>query len=171
MFDTFEEEVFRLQTLSQYTVDREQPAYREFLTGLPLPPDGFNEAWLQKIKQRAAGGRSWTNVHVLPSGLTPYLRFLIDWAYAYQHAVGADIRFASDQADALHELPKVCDFWLFDRRHLFWMRYDDEGRFIGSELEEDLHIIGRVAATAAPLRQGSICLRQLLAQRRTGGLV
>lgn len=131
LFDTFEREAFRLETLDDYSGSGSVGAYQEFLAGRPQPDD-HNEAWVAEIRAHAAAGRRIYRVHVLSRPLTPYLRFELGWGYR-KNAMGGEEFFILDTTDRPDPLEGVEDFWLFDERAAVVMRYDEAGAVAGRE--------------------------------------
>src|SRR5262245_56381905 len=92
LFENCTKNVFRLQTLPSYSVEEEKEEIERYLAGQSFPdsPDDF---WIQTIKDKIEAGIQVSNLHVLPTHLSPYLRFAIDWSYLYRHDAGEQILF------------------------------------------------------------------------------
>jgi hypothetical protein len=143
LFETFQKNAFRLETLSQYIVPEERAALDAFLTGTPLPPSQqIDVKWRALMKRNIESGKMMQRVHIIPSQLTPYLRYEIEWAYSYTSAIGEDIRLiVSDYPDSIIGDHK--DFWLFDDKTLVIVRYETDGTFVHGERIEEEEIIER----------------------------
>jgi len=139
LFTTFQNSVFRLEILPQYMVDEEQDQFAAFVKGrpVPVPESGVLWEWKELVSKKTAAGKSMIRVHVLPELLTSYLRFEIEWGYPYMATAGEDIRLLLPETlRVLRELPKE-DFWLFDDRIVVFLKYNNEGRFLGAELDQN----------------------------------
>jgi hypothetical protein len=130
-FSTFEHSAFRLQLLPHYDVPSEREEFVRFCAGAPVP-DRSAVPWLDTIRRQVGQGRTWTTVHVVPSPMTPYFRYLLDWWLVFQAQAGATVMFL----DANHGAPlrdlAAKDFWLFDDSHLVLLDYDSSGLFLGA---------------------------------------
>jgi hypothetical protein len=144
LFDTFEREVFRLETLQVYTVDHEAEALAAFMAGQPAPP--LPEpylAWRRRMAEQTLAGKRWYRVHIVDRPLTDYVRWEF-LAYLDSAKVGQETYIAD--RDTHPDLAKLTeDFWLFDDETVVRMRYDDEGRPLvhtraaAEDLDEYLH--------------------------------
>jgi hypothetical protein len=170
LFASFERSAFRLQLLPEYVVDAEREDYKKFLAGEPLP-DRASVPWLEVMRHQAELGRTWTTIHLLPSHLTPYLRYLIDWWYVHHDRAGAKIGFLPNQYTREMSALAPYEFWLFDDVTLILLHYDLDGRFHGAK---DASSEGALAA-AQRARDFAIAnaldLRTVLAQLRTGSRI
>ncbi|MFD5191340.1 DUF6879 family protein [Streptomyces sp. NPDC058357] len=136
MFDDFQREAFRLETLDDYSRSGSVDAYRLFLDGQPKP-EGYNADWLDEVRGHVDAGRRLYRVHVLTRPLTPYLRFELGWGYRTNATAGEEF-FILDVTQLSNPLKGVGDFWLFDSVTAAPMRYSDGGKFLGADvLSED----------------------------------
>jgi len=169
LFGSFEKSAFRLQLLPEYEIVDEQEDYAKFLAGEPLP-ERSGIPWLKTMAGQVSRGREWTNVHLLPECLTPYLRYLIDWWYVYQDRAGARIRFLPHRyAQEIHALAPH-DFWLFDDRVMILLHYAPSGELLEAEdasSPASLALARRARDFALPHAEN---LRAILARRRAGSL-
>lgn len=166
LFTSFERSAFRLQLLPEYTVESERPEYARFLAGEALPQRN-QVPWLDTMRHQVDVGRTWTNIHLLPATLTPYLRYLLDWWYVYQDRAGASIGFLSQRYATPIQALAMRDFWLFDDALLLVLHYDSRGRFLGAvEVSSDaaLSAAGRARNFAVA---NATSLRDVLANRRS----
>ncbi|MFI1887595.1 DUF6879 family protein [Streptomyces jumonjinensis] len=134
LFDSFEREAFRLETLPAYSVEGEKEEYEEFLaTGkLDLPED---DPWLLKVRAFGDSGRQIRRVHTVTRPLSDYLRYEFA-AYRYNVAAGEDVRIL-DLTDRDNPGLPDQDFWMFDESRVVAMNYRADGTQIGRELLED----------------------------------
>ncbi|MFC1416298.1 DUF6879 family protein [Streptacidiphilus cavernicola] len=135
LFDAFEHEAFRLETLDDYSQSGNVDAYRAFLAG-EEKPDGYNSAWLNEVSRHTAAGKLVHRVHVLSRPLTPYLRFELGWGYRTNSEAGEQF-FILDVTDTPNPIAGAPDFWLMDGQHAAVMEYDDAGKFLGADVATD----------------------------------
>lgn len=135
LFDSFEREAFRLETLADYSGSGNVDAYRAFLSGQPQPDD-YNEAWVSELRTLTNLGKRVYRVHILSRPLTPYLRFELGWGYR-KNVIGGEEFFILDATDKPNPLEGAEDFWLFDERTAVVMHYDDTGAVSGRETMPD----------------------------------
>jgi len=170
LFDTFEASAFRLQLLPEYDVESERQELADHHAGGEAP-DRSGNAWLATMAGQVAKGRSWTNVHLLPERLTPYLRYVIDWWYIDQARLGAYVLFVPSGFSGALQALAACDFWLFDDRRIIWMRYGKTRRFLGAEEDTTPAALKNARRARDFALQHAIDLRHVLADRRAGRLV
>ncbi|MEU9874971.1 DUF6879 family protein [Streptomyces phaeochromogenes] len=136
LFDTFQREAFRLETLDDYSRSGSTDAYRAFLDGQERPAD-YNADWLDEVRTHTEAGRRMYRVHVLTRPLTPYLRFELGWGYVTNATAGEEF-FILDVTDRPNPLPPdVGDFWLTDSTTAAPMHYSDDGKFLGVDVLPD----------------------------------
>ncbi len=135
LFDRFRTSAFRLETLQSYGASGEDADVTAFLAGDPVPADPGHDAWLDMIRRNTAGGRTMRRVHVVLEPLSAYMRYELCWPYALCTAAGENIGIVSTPSGLWPSgLPVVgTDFWLFDSAELYEQRYDDQGRWLGTE--------------------------------------
>lgn len=131
LFDTFEHEAFRLETLDDYGKSGNVDAYEAFRAGLPQPPD-YNARWVGEVRSHTGKGKRIYRVHVLSRPLTPYLRFELGWGYV-KNMTGGEEFFILDTTDKPNPLAGVADFWLFDETTPLVLRYDEAGAVTSRE--------------------------------------
>lgn len=132
LFDSFEREAFRLETLDDYSKSGSVEAYRTFLAGEGKPA-GYNSDWVSEVRGHVAAGKRIYRVHILSRPLTSYLRFELGWGYRTNMAGGEEF-FILDITERPHPLENVDDFWLFDDETVGVLRYDHLGTFRGVEV-------------------------------------
>ncbi|MFG2875330.1 DUF6879 family protein [Streptomyces sp. NPDC048337] len=132
LFEGFQQEAFRLETLDDYSRSGNVDAYRAFQAGLQQP-EGYNTEWVEEIRGLTHQGKRVYRVHVLTRPLTEYLRFELGWGYR-TNMTGGEEFFILDVTDVPNPLEGVPDFWLFDSRDTAVMGYDDHGAFQGAQV-------------------------------------
>lgn len=125
LFDDFEREAFRLETLDDYSGSGNVDAYRVFQAGQEQP-EGYNVGWVNELRDLTNAGKRVYRVHILRRPLTKYLRFELGWGYR-TNMTGGEEFFILDVTDAPNPLEAAPDFWLFDSKDTAVMRYDDAG--------------------------------------------
>lgn len=136
LFNTFEREAFRLETLSTYTIPEEQETFLAFLNGEPQPEKHKKGAWVNVIRQHVAVGKRIYRVHIVARPLSDYLRYELDWGYHRNQEAGEEL-FILDVTDKPSPLEGLTDFWLFDQETIVSMHYNDIGEFLGAEMLPD----------------------------------
>ncbi|MGW8376857.1 DUF6879 family protein [Streptomyces sp. ODS28] len=132
LFDSFQREAFRLETLDDYSNSGNVEAYQRFLAGEPQPED-YNDSWVAELRSLTAKGQRIYRVHILSRPLTPYLRFELGWGY-HKNQTGGEEFFILDTTDRANPLAGVPDFWLFDSETVGALEYDASGAFLGPEV-------------------------------------
>jgi hypothetical protein len=94
------------------------------------------QSWLTMIREAAKEGRRFGRVRVVSLPLTDYSRFGV-WCAQFTNGAGEDIRYVTREVAEAAGLPNH-DYWLFDSRKLVRMRFDDQDRFLGGELIDEL---------------------------------
>ncbi|MET8683449.1 DUF6879 family protein [Streptomyces sp. NPDC004732] len=135
LFDDFQHEAFRLETLDDYSRSGSVDAYRLFLDGQPKPED-YNADWLEEVQAHTDAGRRMYRVHVLARPLTPYLRFELGWGYATNATAGEEF-FIVDVTDQPNPVNGVPDFWLFDSSTVAVLHYTHDGKFVTADVLPD----------------------------------
>lgn len=134
LWDSFEREAFRLETLPVYKVAGEEQALARFLATGKQHLDADDEEWLSTIRLHRTAGRTVGRVHVVTRPLTDYLRFEFAF-YAHSVRAGEDIRIL-DVTDKPDPGLSRHDFWMFDESKVVRMDYADDGTYLGDELLE-----------------------------------
>ena len=136
LFTGFEHTAYRLETLQRYDVGYEDQSYRAFLTGAPLPADRAKNEWTAMVRDAVAAGKTFHRVHVVTEPLSDYLRYELEWWYGPNVEAGEDIRILAAEPGQWPGLPRH-DYWLFDSRDLWLMKYGADGQFLCAELERE----------------------------------
>jgi hypothetical protein len=159
LFQSFRTSAFRLECLSEYRTPNDVANMDAYLEGKPLPLHSF-DAWCDLVRDAVSAGKEMSRVHVIPSRLTPYLRYEIEWGYAYAAEAGERILLLQHDvpAQVLGTWP-VSDFWLFDDAIAVRMQYAEDGRFEWAErimdgdmIDEYRRIRDTATAEAVPLQ-------------------
>jgi len=132
LFDSFEHEAFRLETLDDYSKSGSVDAYQAFLAG-ESQPDDYNTDWVEELRSHTNTGKRVYRVHVLSRPLTDYLRFELGWGYR-KNMTGGEEFFILDVTGKNNPLENVPDFWFFDSASVAVMNYDGNGKYLGSEV-------------------------------------
>ncbi|RSD23916.1 DUF6879 family protein [Amycolatopsis eburnea] len=165
-FTEFTKSATRIETLPVYTVEEESENFAHYLSGNPLPPDR-NSEWAENIKKCTEDGKYMGRVHIIDRTLTPYLQFEIDWYYAVNGAAGEDIRFIfrDDVPNLVHT-----DTWLFDDETVIDLSYDNEGRLLYVNQNDDPVRLEQARAAWKAFYAKSFPLAQLLSNIRSNNL-
>lgn len=142
LFDRFQVEAFRLETLPVYRVAEEQQWFDQFLDGTirPLTEIPFFAEWHASIRAATAEGRAVRRVRILDEPPTDYQRFEI-WAGQFNSAAGETLLYLTRGRAAELGLPLDHDWWLFDQQRLAIMRFDPDGRPLGGDITTDKHLV------------------------------
>ncbi|WP_030024457.1 DUF6879 family protein [Streptomyces monomycini] len=132
LFDTFEREAFRLETLDDYSRSGNVDAYQAFLAGENQPAD-YNDAWVSELRSHTSKGKRVYRVHILSRPLTSYLRFELGWGYQ-KNATGGEEFFILDTTDRPNPLEGLPDFWLMDGLTPGVLNYSEDGGFLGADV-------------------------------------
>jgi hypothetical protein len=132
-FTAIEQEAWRLETLPQYLVPQEAEEFAAFREGRPLPPYTASP-YTERVSRQRSEGKYHGRVHIVTQPLSDYLRFEFRY-YAVHVRAGDDIRIL-DVTSRPNPLEGVPDFWMFDRREVVLMNYEDDGRQINREVFE-----------------------------------
>lgn len=153
LFDSFEESTYRLETLQAYDVAYERVQFEAFLAGEPI--DLTPGSWQEAIRRHRRAGRAVERVHVVFEPLTDYLRYEMATSYRRGAAAGERIAIIPAAPGRWPEGVPTQDYWLFDDRDLWIMRYNRQGQFVmaeqRTEREEIKNAVGgkRIALAAA----------------------
>lgn len=155
LFQNFRSSAFRIEALDLYDVDSDKGGFKQYLSGIPLRSDDpADRAWCKFIEAATKSGKTVSRVHVISGPLTPYLRYEIDWGYAYNQTAGDQI-FILHRPDArtlLSDKP-LKDFWLFDESTVAEMIYDKECHFLGAQITTGAAVVSEC------IRQRDVALR------------
>jgi Family of unknown function (DUF6879) len=164
----FKRTAWRLEALDRYeTTDR----VRAYLRGdpAPPPPGAGLAAYVDNIRGMRCQGRSIGRVHAIVGPLTPYLRYEVEWGYAFTAEAGDDVRILHRRTWA--ETPfgsQPPDFWAFDLDTsdpiVALMHYGDGGEWLGldlvtRDLDDYRHLRELAVRAAVPLRDYLALLR------------
>jgi hypothetical protein len=129
-----------LETRDLYTVPQEEEWFAQFRRGHGIPAlSPENDSWLKLINEHYRQGKRMQRVHILSHPLSEYCRFELAM-YAQSVAAGEEIRIldrtelfkvlSAQYLDSGKLSALQTDFWLFDRRVVVVLDYDDKGRFL-----------------------------------------
>ncbi|MFJ2607518.1 MULTISPECIES: DUF6879 family protein [unclassified Streptomyces] len=131
-FRDFKRSAFRLEVQQTYTMPAEADRVRRFLAGEPMP-DRSKWPWHETIRGHVAAGRTMARAKVVRRPLTPYSRYLFEWAIPGNVAAGEDYQIVDVTEGAVPGLPEQ-DFWLFDETTVVHLNYRPDGTQINREL-------------------------------------
>ncbi|MCQ9182174.1 hypothetical protein KMT30_24645 [Streptomyces sp. IBSBF 2953] len=132
LFDSFEREAFRLETLDDYSQSGNVDAFQAFQAGESQPED-YNAGWIEELRSHTEKGKRVYRVHILSRPLTDYLCFELGWGYR-KNMTGGEEFFILDVTENPNPLENVPDFWFFDSSSAAVMNYDENGKYLGSEV-------------------------------------
>lgn len=138
LFDRFEVEAFRLETLPVYLVAEEQQWFARFLDGTipPLTEIPFFAEWHDSLRAARDEHRHVRRVRILDEPPTDYQRFEM-WAGQFNTTVGETLLYLTRSRAEEIGLPVDHDWWLFDSARLALMSFDPDGRPLGGEITTD----------------------------------
>ncbi|MGH3873332.1 MAG: DUF6879 family protein [Pseudonocardiaceae bacterium] len=132
-WDTFQRSAFRLETLPEYRVAKEEGLLERYLAGESMPA-GYNERWHGRLRGYFASGRYVQRVRVLTPPLTDYIRRQFDWGYVGNVSCGGeDIRILDLSWVPDPGLPDW-DFLFFDDEIVLKQIYAEDGTQLGREV-------------------------------------
>jgi hypothetical protein len=132
-FRAFQYSVFRLETLQHYAGSGEDEGIAAFWRGDPEPPpDPAEDEYAGMVRAHRAAGKTRQRVHVVHEPLSDYLVYELTWEYGPHVAAGEDIRIIDATQGWPDDVPFE-DFWLFDSRYRFDLRYAADGTWLGVE--------------------------------------
>ncbi|WP_436759428.1 DUF6879 family protein [Streptosporangium sp. V21-05] len=133
LFDNFEREAFRLETLDYYDAAGTRVGLPAFLAGEEEPEQFKKSPWVTTVGNATKSGKRMYRVHVVTTPLTDYLRFEFAWGYHRNMEAGEEF-FILDLAE--HPVPGLLnyDFWMFDEQTVVRMFYTPQGAFEGAEI-------------------------------------
>ncbi len=162
-FRTVRYSVFRLETLQRYAESGEDEGLAAFERGDPEPPpDPAEDEYAGMVRAHRAAGKTRQRVHVVREPLSDYLAYELTWEYGPHVAAGEDIRIIDATDIWPDDVPEAMDFWLFDSRHLFELRYAADGTWLGVEPVSDQERVAEVCAVRDAAIHQSIPWRDYL---------
>ncbi|MFD9790925.1 DUF6879 family protein [Streptomyces sp. NPDC059070] len=133
-FHDFQSEAWRLETLPAYNVPQEAEEIRAFQDGERIDPHTHSNEYTEDLKRVRREGKSKGRVHIVTRPLSDYLRY--EFMYYRPHVwAGEDVRIM-DVTDRPNPLAGIQDFWMFDRREVVLMNYEEDGTQISREVFE-----------------------------------
>jgi hypothetical protein len=144
LLSSFRQRAFRLETRDHYDVPQEADWFQAFLRGEGIPElSPENDSWLKLVSGHCRTGKRMQRVHIVSQPLTDYCRFELAMCVS---SVGAGEEIRIIERDQMPELRRMQeDFWLFDDAVVIVLDYDDNGRFLGTRVAEDLTYYREVA--------------------------
>jgi len=134
LFDNFEKQAVRVETLPSYKVEGGYRHYLDFLEGKPARGDA---QWCSDLKKWTGEGKKIKRIRVISGNLTPYEKFEF-YCYHENFAAGEEIYVVSrEKYDELVAAKTAGDFWLFDNAIVCKMSYSESGEYLGFSTSED----------------------------------
>src|SRR5215470_9013461 len=131
LFTSFRRSAFRLEGLQHYSVPDEAEAFARFRAD--KDPKVDLSWWLGLAKNHTAAGRKMSWVRVVVESLSDYICFELVH-FPLLAAAGDDIRIIAVAPGVWLTGVPSHDFWLFDDRDVWILRYDQDGAFVEAEL-------------------------------------
>ncbi len=132
LFQEFEHTAFRLETRERYGMGDEAGPFAQFLAE-GWADMSFTSAWRANVRSQTAAGKRFTRVRVVSEPWSDYTRFgLYDCGGTV--AAGEDIRYLPRPRAV--GLP-AHDYWLFDSRTVYILRFDQADQLLGAERVDD----------------------------------
>lgn len=136
MLNNFKYSAKRLESLPIYKIENsEWEEYQRYIEGIPeyyFEPSN----WYKNVKSHTDSGGVVERIRVIPEKLNTYIAFEFETGYV-PHSLAGETILTIDNKTYL-ETPlttaKMGDFWIFDESNVLFLEYDEEGRFIKSEL-------------------------------------
>ncbi len=167
LFDEFEQEAFRLETLPTFDVPGDADRMASYAAGGLFPDPPQPTKWTDEIREIVSSGRRMPHVRLVGQPLTMYQRKSVDWFYPYHAAAGREIHILNPSSPLADEATRVGDYWMFDSASVALMRYDSAGDFLGADIVTDpdevsyyVDLRDRLLAKAEPFRQWLAAWRQ-----------
>lgn len=163
-YSNLKKEAFRLELLDEYRVEGEWEYYQMFLEGKEKPDDEEFQERCRQIAESITQGKQYITVHVIPSRLTKYLKFEIEWYYIPRMESGERIYLIrkTDYKKLINNNFKPGDFWLFDEKIVIELLYDASGKFLTTRLIKKRDDVLRCITLKKDLLKHSIPLNKWL---------
>jgi hypothetical protein len=140
-------------------VPEERKAFAAFKARKPVSTT-WHESWLEFLRTARQQGKQVQRVRVLPKPINRYFRFEFNTGYKASQAAGEDIRVIPRSLVADPKTP-LLDFWLFDDDLVTLMRYDQKGRFTGTEYYDDPKYLAKLIKLREDLLASSVPISKL----------
>lgn len=127
-------DLYRLEVRDRYNVYSDGEDVRRYLAGEPAPTWERKQEWLDQLAADTAAGLIRRKVHLVRGPLSDYERYEFEWGFALNVKAGEQVRVLElDQARAAPLTP-VGDVVVVDHEHVARVCYDDDDRFVGTEV-------------------------------------
>jgi len=137
-FSEFNKTALRIEALPEYHIEGgEWEEYEKYRKGLPI--QGYsNQEWIDQLETWRKEGKTISRIRIVPEALNDYLRYEIKWCFPINWDAGEDIKIVGQNEYESHISSSTKgDYWIFDNDLVLQMNYDDKGKFIIAELNED----------------------------------
>ncbi|MCZ4086218.1 MULTISPECIES: DUF6879 family protein [Streptomyces] len=140
LFDRLTHDAFHLELRDDYSVPGEGGPFERWKRG--EVDNSFMEPWTDLVTRVTGSGKTMRRVRVVRQPHSPYIQWEYETAHVNEEA-GEEVRWLPR-----NQLPEKMafpvernDWWLFDDRSVAVGHFDDEGRFLGSEVIEDPSVV------------------------------
>ncbi|MDF5758815.1 hypothetical protein P3X83_40040 [Spongiactinospora sp. TRM90649] len=134
-----------MELRDRYNVPEERARWEAFQVRDWAELDRLNESqratWMRLMREATMTGRHVQRVRVVSEPPSDYIRFELALNPGNADA-GEDIRYLPRHVADDLDLPSE-DYWLFDRRRLALMRFDDDDALVSTELIDDPGTVAR----------------------------
>jgi hypothetical protein len=139
-----EHTVFRSETLAEYLIPEERPAFAAWKRGDSFEWPHEVQEFVEATRADVERGVRHVRVRAVPSSLTDYIRF--EFAF-YPELIKAGMEIRVIEGGLAEKAAAFGDFYLFDGRRAAKLLYDSFGGWQGEEeLDEQQREMGLVLA-------------------------
>lgn len=167
-FKTFRKEAFRLELLDFYNAESEKNDYELFKKYGKIRKNRDVNFFCKAISRLTSIGKKIIRLHVVGRKLTPYLKFEILSGYLPQMEAGAEV-YLLDADKYKKVVPRdilIHDFWMFDEKYIFEMRYDKDACFQKEKLINKKNSVEKYLKLKKALLKNAIPLKSWLEVNR-----
>ena len=157
MFGEFQISASRVEILPIYHIEGgEWEEFNQYRKGIPI--QGFaNQDWIEQLTAWKKSGKEIKRIRVIPTTLTEYLRYELEWCYPQNCIAGEMIKIVDQKNYEQLVIPETeGDFWLFDNKYVLQMNYNKDGRYIDEKLVNEQNLINKYIDLWVKLEQKSI---------------
>lgn len=125
-------DIFRLQLLDTYLVESEKENFDKYNRGEYVEDSQTFIEWKNQIKEKSSQGVHIINMAVVTLPLSQYKKFGIATALLQTLKLGQE-SFYVEREKVSNEIKGFEDYWMFDRKVVIKMKYDEYGHFLKME--------------------------------------
>jgi hypothetical protein len=130
--------LFRFECLQDYSAEDGCDKVEYFIRTGSLLEHSENSAWWNQIKRMNDSGMSTARVRFVTEPISDYTKMELAYLKEAKKYSGEDIRIITEESFQKLNLSEIKDFYLVDNSQVFLMEYGDKGKYLGSELANDL---------------------------------